>query len=149
MVKAAILGAESFGFGTTPMVAMGCKFLRICHLNNCATGVATQDQGLRDDHFIGTVEMIKNFFLFMAQDTRLWLAKLGVSRLQDLIGRTDLLALLPGETDKQRNLDLSPILNNDLIPADKPQYCVTPFNPPHDKGLLALKMWDAVKDVIE
>ncbi|MEP7729949.1 glutamate synthase large subunit [Marinomonas primoryensis] len=149
VVKAAILGAESFGFGTTPMIAMGCKYLRICHLNNCATGVATQDQGLRDDHFIGTVDMIKNFFLFMAQDTRLWLAKLGVSRLQDLIGRTDLLVLLAGETEKQRNLDLSPILNNDFIPADKPQYCDLPFNPPHDKGLLALKMWDTMKDVIE
>jgi glutamate synthase domain-containing protein 2 len=51
VIKAAILGAESFGFGTAPMVALGCKYLRICHLNNCATGVATQNQRLRDDHF--------------------------------------------------------------------------------------------------
>ena len=149
VVKAAILGAESFGFGTTPMVAMGCKFLRICHLNNCATGVATQDQHLRDDYFLGTVEMIKNFFLFMAEDTRQWLAKLGVASLQDLIGRTDLLTILEGENDKQAGLDLSPILNNDAIPADKPQYCEIPLNPPHDKGELALTMWDTVKSVIE
>ncbi|WP_191602187.1 glutamate synthase large subunit [Marinomonas algicola] len=149
VVKAAILGAESFGFGTTPMIAMGCKFLRICHLNNCATGVATQDQHLRDDFFLGTVAMIKNFFLFMAEDTRQWLAKLGVASLGELIGRVDLLALLPGETEKQSGLDLSPILNNDAIPADKPQFCQVPFNPPHDKGLMALKMWEAVQEVIE
>jgi glutamate synthase (NADPH/NADH) large chain len=53
VIKAAILGAESFGFGTAPMVALGCKYLRICHLNNCATGVATQNERLRDDHFNG------------------------------------------------------------------------------------------------
>lgn len=149
VVKAAILGAESFGFGTTPMVAMGCKFLRICHLNNCATGVATQDQFLRDEHFIGTVEMIKNFFRFMAEDTRQWLAKLGVARLQDLIGRTDLLALLEGEHAKQSGLDLSPILNNDAVPAEKPQYCQMPLNPPHDKGEHAIKMWGAIQPAVE
>ena len=77
--KAAILGAESFGFGTAPMVALGCKFLRICHLNNCATGVATQDARLRDKHFIGQAEMVMNYFKFVAEDTRLWLAKLGIS----------------------------------------------------------------------
>ncbi|GAL21481.1 glutamate synthase [NADPH] large chain [Vibrio maritimus] len=55
-MKAAILGAESFGFGTAPMVAMGCKFLRICHLNNCATGVATQDETLRKEYFKGLPE---------------------------------------------------------------------------------------------
>ena len=67
VVKAAILGAESFGFGTAPMVAMGCKYLRICHLNNCATGVATQNELLREQHFRGTVEMIKHFFTFVAK----------------------------------------------------------------------------------
>ncbi len=72
VIKAAILGAESFGFGTAPMVALGCKYLRICHLNNCATGVATQDERLRDKHFIGTVEMVTNFFEFIAQETREW-----------------------------------------------------------------------------
>ncbi|HCL76755.1 MAG TPA: glutamate synthase large subunit, partial [Pseudomonas sp.] len=66
VVKAAILGAESFGFGTAPMIALGCKYLRICHLNNCATGVATQNDQLRKDHFIGTVDMVVNFFTFVA-----------------------------------------------------------------------------------
>ena len=81
VVKAAILGAESFGFGTGPMVALGCKYLRICHLNNCATGVATQDGRLRNDHYRGTVAMATNFFKFVAMETREWMAALGVSSL--------------------------------------------------------------------
>ena len=140
VVKAAILGAESFGFGTGPMVALGCKFLRICHLNNCATGVATQHTILRDKHYVGTVERVTNYFKFIAMETREWMAKLGVSRLQDLIGRTDLLEILPGETTKQQRLDLSPILSDANVPADKPQYCVEPFNEPFDKGELAEQM---------
>jgi glutamate synthase (NADPH/NADH) large chain len=83
VVKAAILGAESFGFGTAPMVAMGCKYLRICHLNNCATGVATQNATLRQTHFVGDVERVVNFFTFVANETREWLAKLGVAKLED------------------------------------------------------------------
>src|SRR5689334_24635814 len=81
VVKAAILGAESFGFGTAPMVALGCKYLRICHLNNCATGVATQDARLRRQQFTGLPEMAMNYFCFVAADVRLWLARLGVARL--------------------------------------------------------------------
>src|SRR5690606_35766622 len=83
VIKAAILGAESFGFGTAPMVALGCKYLRICHLNNCATGVATQDATLRKDHYAGTVEMAVNFFRFVAMETREWLAQLGVRSLEE------------------------------------------------------------------
>ena len=82
VIKAAILGAESFGFGTAPMVAMGCKYLRICHLNNCATGVATQNAVLREEHFNGDVERVVNFFSFVARETREWLARLGVARLR-------------------------------------------------------------------
>ena len=145
VVKAAILGAESFGFGTTPMVAMGCKYLRICHLNNCATGVATQDQHLRDNHFNGTVEMVMNFFTFVATEVREWLAKLGATSLQEIVGRTELLEQLPGVTDKQKQLDLSPILGSDLIPADKPHTCQVDRNPAFDKGELAEQM---VKDCL-
>ena len=140
VVKAAILGAESFGFGTTPMVAMGCKYLRICHLNNCATGVATQDQNLRDNYFIGTVDMVTNFFSFVAEEVREWLAYLGYQRLEDVIGRTELLEALPGHTEKTRNLDLSPILSHANIPADKPLSCQVDRNPPFDEGVLAEKM---------
>ncbi|MCC2638768.1 MAG: glutamate synthase large subunit [Moraxellaceae bacterium] len=149
VVKAAILGAESFGFGTTPMIALGCKYLRICHLNNCATGVATQQDNLRENHYIGEPEMLMNFFKFIAMETREWLAKLGVASLADLIGRTDLLEVLPGNTDKQRHLDLTPLLRNDRIPAEKPQFCQVPRNEPFDKGVLAEQMVAAMLPAIE
>ena len=107
VVKAALLGAESFGFGTAPMVALGCKYLRICHLNNCATGVATQNNVLRSEYFIGLPDMVVNYFRFVARETRMLMAELGVRKLEDLIGRVDLIDILPGETDRQRKLDLS------------------------------------------
>ncbi|MDS1310602.1 glutamate synthase large subunit [Marinobacter xiaoshiensis] len=149
VVKAAILGAESFGFGTTPMVALGCKYLRICHLNNCATGVATQNEHLREEHFKGTVEMAMNFFRFVAEETREWMAKLGVRTLEELVGRTDLLVRLPGDTERQKQLDLSRLLSNDHIPADKPQTCQIERNVPFDQGLLAEEMLKAIAPAIE
>ncbi len=140
VIKAAILGAESFGFGTGPMVALGCKYLRICHLNNCATGVATQENVLRQQHFIGLPEMVEHYFRFVAQETREWMAQLGVSQLTDLIGRTDLLQVLEGESEKQRKIDLSQVLSDGDVPADKPKFCVEPHNAPFDKGVLAEQM---------
>ncbi|MGY4877421.1 glutamate synthase large subunit [Vreelandella aquamarina] len=149
VVKAAILGAESFGFGTAPMVALGCKYLRICHLNNCATGVATQDDFLRGEHFRGTVDMVKNYFRFIAEEVRELMAMLGVRQLTDLIGRTDLLEVLEGQTAAQRKLDLTPLLGNDSVPADAPQFCQVSRNVPHDPGAKNLEVLDAVKDAIE
>lgn len=149
VIKAAILGAESFGFGTAPMVALGCKYLRICHLNNCATGVATQNDKLREDHYIGTVEMAKNFFRFVAEEAREWMAKLGVRSLDELIGRVDLLEVLEGSSDKQRKLDLSPIVHSDDFLASKPQTCQVAKNEPYDKGELAEQMVAAMLPAIE
>ncbi len=76
IIKAAILGAESFGFGTGPMVALGCKYLRICHLNNCATGAATQDDKLRKNHYHGLPFKVTNYFEFIARETRELMAEL-------------------------------------------------------------------------
>ena len=149
VVKAAALGAESFGFGTVPMVALGCKYLRICHLNNCATGVATQQKELRDNYFIGEVEMLVNYFKFLAMDTREWLARLGCSSLEELIGRTDLLEQIEGLSDKQRNLDLSDILYNSHIKLDAPQFYSGERNHPYDKGELAEHIMDLVRPAIE
>jgi glutamate synthase (NADPH/NADH) large chain len=140
VIKAAILGAESFGFGTGPMIAMGCKYLRICHLNNCATGVATQDNVLRLQHFIGKVEMVMNYFKFITEEVRELMAGLGVRTLEELIGRTDLLQVGGAVTAKQQRLDLSPILANGEVDADKPHFCVEPRNAPFDKGELAEQM---------
>lgn len=149
VVKAAILGAESFGFGSTPMIALGCKYLRICHLNNCATGVATQQSTLREEHYIGEPEMLINFFRFVAEETREWLAALGVKSLAELIGRTDLLELLPGETSKHQHLDLKPLLTVHPAGEGKAQYCLAPRNEPHDKGILAEQMVAEMLPAIE
>jgi glutamate synthase (NADPH/NADH) large chain len=140
VLKAAIIGAESFGFGTAPMVALGCKYLRICHLNNCATGVATQHELLRRKYFVGLPEMVVNYFRFVAEEVRELMAALGVRRLADLIGRTEYLTILEGTTAKQRKLDLSPILSTAGLAADKPQYCLEPRNEPFDRGELAERM---------
>ncbi len=138
VIKAAILGAESFGFGTGPMVAMGCKYLRICHLNNCATGIATQDNILRKEYYTGTVENVMNYFRFIAEDVRQIMASLGVRTLPELIGRVELLEMVEGETAKQARLDLSPLL--EVGDKSRPQYCVEPKNEPFDKGETAEKM---------
>ncbi len=140
VVKAALLGAESFGFGTAPMVALGCKYLRICHLNNCATGVATQNNVLRLNHFKGTAEKVMHYFRFVAQETREIMASLGVHKFEDLIGRTDLLDVLPSAAGKRSSLDLTPILSDAGLLLEQPQFCIEPRNEPFDKGELAEQM---------
>jgi glutamate synthase (NADPH/NADH) large chain len=149
VVKAAIIGAESFGFGTAPMVALGCKYLRICHLNNCATGVATQHNVLRSKYFTGLPEMVVNYFRFVAQEVREILASLGVRTLQDIIGHTEYLQILEGETPKQRKLDLKPLLSTAGLAQDAPQFCATPSNAPFDKGELAERMVSDTLPAIE
>ena len=148
VIKAAILGAESFGFGTGPMVALGCKYLRICHLNNCATGVATQDDKLRSDHFIGLPEMVMNYFKFVAQEVREIMASIGVRKFDELIGRTELLELLDGYTAKQNKLDLSPILAKPVAGEHTRLFCSETTNAPLDKGVLNAKMLKDAKEAV-
>ena len=148
VVKAAILGAESFGFGTAPMIAMGCKYLRICHLNNCATGVATQHKVLRLKHFIGKMQMVRNYFLFIARETREWMAYLGIRKFEDLIGQLDLLRLVEELPARQSGLDLNPILSDGGVAADKPQFCTYKRNKPFDQGILAERMVADMKNAI-
>jgi glutamate synthase (NADPH/NADH) large chain len=149
VIKAAMLGAESFGFGTAPMVALGCKYLRICHLNNCATGVATQNDVLRSAYFTGLPDMVVNFFRFVAEETRQLMAELGVRSLEELIGRVDLLELQAGTTDRQMRLDLSPIVSADGLAKDAPQFCTDLRNEPFDKGELAEEMLATTLPAIE
>jgi len=143
IVKAGILGAESFGFGTGPMVALGCKYLRICHLNNCATGIATQNEELREKHFHGLPERVMNYFRFLARDVREIMASLGVAKFTDLIGRSDLLEQLPGHTAKQQAIDLSRILASAATTNEFKPYCTEAKNPPFDKGQLNLDIVEA------
>jgi glutamate synthase (NADPH/NADH) large chain len=135
VIKAALLGAESFGFGTVPMIALGCKYLRICHLNNCATGVATQDKNLRENHYHGLPERVMTYFEFVAQEVREWMAALGVTQFEDLVGRSDWLYTLEGQTDKQRGLDLAPILYKPKVQANS-SLTWKEINPPSDIGKL-------------
>lgn len=148
VIKGAILGAESFGFGTAPMVAMGCKFLRICHLNNCATGVATQDETLRREYFKGLPDMVVNYFTGLADEVRQYLAELGVEKLTDLIGRTDLLEAVHGLTAKQSKLDLSSILEAPVSAEGHPLFWTEP-NAPFDKAQLNQQILDDAIDAIE
>jgi len=93
VVKAALLGAESYGFGTALLVMLGCKMLRVCHLNRCTVGVATQDANLRE-HFVGTVDKLVAYLRNVAEDVREILAHLGYRSLDEVIGRSDLLAVV-------------------------------------------------------
>jgi glutamate synthase (NADPH/NADH) large chain len=147
VVKAAILGAESFGFGTGPMIAMGCKYLRICHLNNCATGVATQRRDIIDHHYIGEKERVINYFTFIANEVQDILLKLGVPDLESIIGQTHYLKDITQDNPSTENIDLSPILYSDRK-SNAPHYCNTSSNDPWDKGNLNSKILQDVRSSI-
>ena len=127
VVKAAILGAESFGFGTGPMIAMGCKYLRICHLNNCATGVATQRRDIIDHHYVGEKERVINYFTFIANEVQEILSNLGVESLESIIGQTQYLKDITQLDPATKNIDLAPILFSDKK-SNAPHFCNTPSN---------------------
>lgn len=109
IVIAAMLGAEEYGIGTLSLVAMGCIMVRQCHSNTCPVGVCVQDPALRE-RFTGTPEKVINLMTFIAEDVREILASLGVERLEDIIGRTDLLAQVSRGSENLDDLDLNPIL---------------------------------------
>ncbi len=148
IIKAAILGAESFGFGTGPLISLGCKFLRICHLNNCATGIATQDETLRKEYFSGVPEMVMNYFRFIVQETRILMAELGVKKLTDLIGRTDLLEEIEGISARQRKLVLRNIVDPVVSPAGSGLF-YREKNKPDDSGALNLKFVKQFETAVE
>ena len=147
VVKAAILGAESFGFGTGPMIAMGCKYLRICHLNNCATGVATQRKDIIDHHYVGEKERVINYFTFIAEEVQEILSNLGVTSLESIIGQTQYLKDITQLNPSTKNIDLSPILFSDKK-SKAPHFCNTPSNDPWDKADLNKKMLKDLKSSI-
>ncbi|MEA2349997.1 MAG: glutamate synthase large chain, partial [Thermoleophilaceae bacterium] len=131
----ALLGAEEFGFSTAPLISMGCIYMRACHLNTCPVGIATQDPELRS-RFRGQPEHVVNFFFFVAEEVRRYMAELGVRRFEDLIGRTDLL-----RTDaaidhwKARGIDLSGLLAPPDAPPEVARRRVRPQDPVLDDHL--------------
>ena len=111
IISMALLGAEEFGFGTTVLIVLGCVMMRKCHANTCPVGVATQDARLRE-HFRGHYQYVVNYFRFMAQEVREYLAEMGFTRLEDIVGRTDLIELKPMKPgSKCALLDFSRLLH--------------------------------------
>jgi glutamate synthase (ferredoxin) len=131
VVIAALLGAEEFGFATAPLVVMGCIMMRVCHLNTCPVGIATQDPELRKA-FTGTPEVVETFFRFLADEVREYMAGLGFRTLDEMVGRVDCLDVEPAVQHwKARGLDLAPLLYQPDLPASAARRRLVP----QDAGL--------------
>ncbi len=141
VVKAALLGAESYAFGTAALTLVGCRMLRICHMNKCTVGVATQDERLRE-HFVGDVERVINFFTLLAEDVREILASLGYRSIGDLIGRSDILKVIDDEDAKK--FDFGSV----LYQVDGPNSCQVKSNPTFDKNSFEKGILKELSDVI-
>jgi glutamate synthase domain-containing protein 2/glutamate synthase domain-containing protein 3 len=124
VVVAALLGAEEFGFATTPLIAMGCIMMRKCHLNTCSVGIATQDPVLRQ-RFQGQPEHVINFFFFLAEQVREYMAQMGFRNFNEMVGRVDMLDSREAVDHwKARGLDLSSILYTPTLPGRVARRCV-------------------------
>jgi glutamate synthase domain-containing protein 3 len=135
VVIGAMLGADEFGFATAPLVASGCIMMRKCHLNTCPVGVATQDPELRKK-FTGKPEHVVNFLFFVAEEARELMARLGVRRLDDLIGRSDLLDMKRGiEHWKAQGLDFSRVFYQPTMPPEVSRRRCEPQDHGLDKAL--------------
>ena len=125
VIIAALLGAEEYGFATAPLVVSGCIMMRVCHLDTCPVGVATQNPILRE-RFSGKPEFVENFFEFLAQEVREYLAALGFRSLDEAIGHSELIDVNRAISHwKADGLDLAPILAAPSLPADSPKRRVT------------------------
>ena len=129
------------------MIAMGCKYLRICHLNNCATGVATQRRDIIDHHYVGEKERVINYFTFIANEVQEILQNLGVESLESIIGQTQYLKDMTQLDPATKNIDLAPILFSDKK-CNAPHFCNTPSNDPWDKANLNQKILKDLKPSI-
>ena len=146
---AALLGAEEFGFATAPLVVMGCIMMRVCHLNTCPVGVATQDPVLRK-RFTGEPEHVVNFMRFIAMELREIMAKLGFRKLEDMVGRTDKLAPWKAiEHWKANGLDLTPILYQPEAGPEVGRFRSQEQDHGLEKSLDVTKLLDICKPAIE
>ncbi|AXH15545.1 glutamate synthase large subunit [Malaciobacter mytili LMG 24559] len=142
VIKAAMLGAESYAFGTASLTLLGCKILRICHTNKCSVGVATQDEDLRE-HFTGTVERLISYFTFLAEDVREILAKLGYKTMEEIVGRSDLLKVIDDEFAQK--FDFQNILRR----VEGIDTCQKESNEPFDKNKFEKEVLKKVHRAIE
>ncbi|MDO5130274.1 MAG: glutamate synthase large subunit [Prevotellaceae bacterium] len=113
IILMALLGAEEFGFGTLTLIVLGCVMMRKCNLNTCPLGVTTQDPKLRA-HFIGKYEYLVNYFTFLAQEVREYLAEMGYTKLNDIVGHTELILKKEAKDKKTATLDFSRMLNKEV-----------------------------------
>ena len=146
---AALLGAEEFGFATAPLVVLGCIMMRVCHLNTCPVGVATQDPRLRA-RFTGEPEHVVNFMRFVAQELREIMAQLGFRTLNEMIGRTD--KLIPWkaiEHWKAKGLDLTPILHQPEVGPEVGRYRQIDQDHGIEKSLDVTKLLEICEPAIE
>ncbi len=135
VVIGALLGADTFGFSTAPLIAMGCIMMRVCHLNTCPVGVATQDPELRK-RFRGTPDHVVNYLMLLAEEVRELMASLGIRRFEDMIGRSDLLDMDDAiDHWKGRHVDLSMVLKTLELPAGTPRRRTRPQVPVLDDAL--------------
>lgn len=142
IIKAAMLGAESFAFGTLLLTIVGCKILRVCHLNRCTVGVATQDERLRE-HYVGTVERIINYFTLLAEDVREILASLGYRSIDEIVGRSDLLVVKDDE--KIKKFDFNQI----LVQTEGPNRRLKEKNEPFDANEFEKEILKDIQEVIK
>jgi glutamate synthase (NADPH) large chain len=135
VVIAALMGAEEFGFATAPLVVSGCVMMRVCHLNTCPVGVATQDPELRKN-FTGKPEFVENFFRFIAQEVREEMARLGFRTMDEMVGRVDRLNVRAAVDHwKAKGLDYSAILHQPAVSPDATRRAVTKQNHGLDRAL--------------
>jgi len=149
VVMAALLGAEEFGFATGPLVATGCIMMRVCHLNTCPVGVATQDPRLREK-FQGKPEHVVNFMRFIAQETRELMAALGFRTIEEMVGRVDRLESRKAITHwKAKGLDFSNILYSPDVGPEVGRFCTQKQDHGLDKSLDLTVLLEACKPAIE
>ena len=135
VVIAALMGAEEYGFATAPLVVSGCIMMRVCHLNTCPVGIATQDPELRKK-FTGDPAFVENFFRFVAEEVREYMAQLGFRTIDDMVGRVDRLNFKPAVDHwKARGLDYSELLVQPPVPPDTPRHCIVAQNHGLDEAL--------------
>ncbi|MBN2869657.1 MAG: glutamate synthase large subunit [Campylobacterales bacterium] len=143
IVKAALLGAESYAFGTGALAIIGCKMLRICHVNKCSVGIATQNEKLRGEYFKGTVDQLINYFTYLAEDVRRIMAQLGYRTMEELIGRSDLLKVV--DTEFAKKFDFSAVLHRE----EGHDTCQAASNEPFDDNAFEKKVLAEVMEAIK
>ncbi|MEO1122833.1 MAG: glutamate synthase large subunit [Cyanobacteria bacterium J06639_16] len=146
---ATLLGAEEYGFSTAPLVSLGCIMMRVCHMNTCPVGVATQNPDLRK-HFMGDPDYVVNFMTFIAQEMREWMAQLGFRSVNEMVGRTDVLEPKTAiDHWKAKGVDLSAILYQPKVGPEVGRYCQIPQNHGLDKSLDITTLLDLCQPAIE